>query len=458
MLTLANMKQVNVIYHPSLRTTATPVTVFDESLPKLADEMLEIMHKNIGMGLAANQLGIDKRLLVIEFTPPKDEKELKAIPKTVLCNAKVTKFSREKDTMTEGCLSLPGLELPVERSSGVTVEAQDVTGKPVTIKAKGLFARILQHEIDHLNGILFTDHAKQVEKIKNYFWANSVFFGSDEFSLVVLKQLVEAGWPISAIVTETDKQAGRGLQLKQSETKKWATENGIAVFQPETKAEITEILSQIKPHLALLASYGKIIPDEALNIPTYGFLNVHPSLLPKYRGATPLQSVILNGDEQTGVTIMKMDAGVDTGGIVAQKTLPLHQTETFSELKDALAAEGASLLLRQLPSYLSGQNEPKIQNNAAATGTKKLSKDMGEIDWTQSAEQIDRQVRALNPWPGTYTFLGEKRLKILASQVSDGKLSLLEVQLEGKKPTAWPEFVRGYQKELNNCSWYGKIS
>lgn len=438
------------------------MTVFDESLSTLADEMLDIMHQNVGMGLAANQLGSPLDLLVIEFLPAKaDQKEdrtLKPIPKVVLCNAKVTKFSREKDVMVEGCLSLPGLELLVERSSGVTVEAQDLTGKPVTIKAKGLLARILQHEIDHLNGILFTDRAKGVEKLKNYFWANSVFFGSDEFSLEVLTKLVDSGFPISAIVTETDKKAGRGQQLLQTDTKKWATEHGIAVFQPESKAEITEILTQIKPHLAILASYGKIIPDAALKIPTYGFLNVHPSLLPAYRGATPLQSAILNGDDQTGVSIMKMDAGVDTGGVVAQKTIPLDQTETFLELKDRLASEGASLLMRQLPSYLAGQAEPKKQDNSVATATHKLSKEMGEIDWTQSVSSIDRQIRALNPWPGTYTFLGEKRLKVLSAKIIENKLELMTVQLEGKKPISWSEFVRGYQKELKNCSWYGKIS
>ncbi|MDP3993030.1 MAG: methionyl-tRNA formyltransferase [bacterium] len=455
------MKKVRVIYDPILRQEVKPVTVFDDELKKLSEEMFLVMHKNIGMGLAANQLGVDKDLLVIEYRPANlpagEDKGTKAILPIAICNAKVTKSSKETDTFVEGCLSLPGLELSVARPSGVTVEGQDLSGKSVVIKAKGLLARILQHEVDHLDGVLFTDRATGVKNIKNYNWAKIVFFGSDQFSSIILEGLINAGLNVMAVVTETDKRAGRGDQLVAPLIKNLALENQVAVVQPETKEEITSILKQLQPDLVILASYGKILPAEALEVPTYGALNVHPSLLPKYRGATPLQSAILDGEKETGVTIMKMNAGVDTGEIVAQTKIGLSDTETFISLRDQLSQLGARLLASQLPMYLSGQTNLQFQGSDTTT-TKKLTKEMGEIDWSEQAEIIDRKVRALNPWPGTFTFVGDKRLKVLEANLKDGKLSLKTVQLEGKSLTSWPEFVRGYEQQLKNCSWYGKIS
>ncbi|MEK7202304.1 MAG: methionyl-tRNA formyltransferase [Patescibacteria group bacterium] len=457
------MKKVRVIYDPILRHKVKPVTVFNDELKKLSEEMFLVMHKNIGMGLAANQLGVDQDLLVIEYRPVKDRDEDgdqdggKPIGPLVLCNTKVIKTSQITETMNEGCLSLPGLELPVNRPSGVIVEAMDLTGKPVTIKAKGLLARILQHEVDHLDGILFTDRASGLKNLKNYAGMKIVFFGSDNFSVPIFQILIESGLNVIAAVTETDKPAGRGNQLTITPIKSVATDAGIAVVQPQTKTEIIEILRQLKPDLIVLASYGKILPEEALIIPTYGALNVHPSLLPKYRGATPVQSAILAGEKTTGVTIMKMNAGVDTGEIVAQSKTELSNVETFISLRDRLSQLGAKLLVGQLPLYLSGTANLQLQGSDS-TQTTKLVKEMGEIDWTQSAESIDRQIRALNPWPGTFTFVGDKRLKILEASLNGDRLILKTVQLEGKNPTAWPEFVRGYEQQLKNCSWYGKIS
>ena len=446
-----------------LRQEVKPVTVFDDELKKMAEEMLVVMHKNIGMGLAANQLGVDKDLLVVEFRPPLDpargkltDDSLKPIPPMALCNARIIKTSQETDTKLEGCLSLPKLELPVTRPSGVTVTAQDLAGKPVSIKAKGLLARILQHEVDHLDGILFTDRAQGVKNIKNYSWANIVFFGSDEFSILVLEGLLKAGLNVTAVITETDKRAGRGDEVTSPLIKKLATEKQLAVVQPESKAEIASVLQQLQPDLVVLASYGKILPEEALEVPVYGALNVHPSLLPKYRGATPLQSAILAGAKETGVTIMKMNAGIDTGEVVKQTTATIEPNETFLSLRDKLAKIGADLLIKAIPSYLAGQMKLNPQG-ADATQTKKSTKEMGEIDWNQSPSMIDRQIRALNPWPGTYTGISNKRLKILEANIEEGKLILLTVQLEGKNPMSWPEFIRGHESQLKKCSWYAKI-
>ncbi len=466
-----NSPKVRIIYGPILRKEVKPVTVFNHELKELSESMLLVMHKNIGMGLAANQLGEDKNLLVIEYRPAKDDveplvgesyeqsdyKDSKPIPPMALCNARVVKSSQETNTKIEGCLSLPGLELLVTRPSGVTVEAQDITGKPVTIKAKGLLARILQHEVDHLDGILFTDRAQGVKNIRNYNWANIVFFGSDEFSGEVLSGLINSGLSVVAVVTETDKRAGRGDTTVAPLVKKLANKLEIPVIQPENKEEITSVLKQLKPDLVVLASYGKILPEEALEVPVYGALNVHPSLLPKYRGATPLQSAILSGEKETGVTIMKMNTGVDTGEIVSQTATRIADDETFTSLRKRLSIIGSQLLIKSIPSYLSGQASLQLQGSDS-TQTRKLVKEMGEIDWNESSEQIDRQIRALNPWPGTFTFIGDKRLKILEAVLIDNRLELKVVQLEGRNPTNWSEFVRGYEQQLKNCSWYSIIS
>ncbi len=452
--------RIRVIYDSYLRQTVAPVTVFDAALKTEAETMLKLMKQHNGIGLAANQVGLDKQLIVMEYEPknPSDEDELPQIPRLILCNPRIIKFSQEKATAVEGCLSLPGLELSVTRSAGVTVAAQDITGQPIQIKAKGLLARVLQHEIDHLHGILFTDHVKEYKAVDHYQWAKIVFLGSDNFSETVLQNLLMAGWPILAAICETDKRSGRGQTKNISPVKTLGNEQAIAIFQPETKTELTDVIRQLKPDLLILASYGKILPAETLAIPAYGSLNVHPSLLPKYRGATPIQTAILDGATETGVSVMAMAPAVDAGGVIAKRSYKLNNHETTPQLKDELAQLGARLLIDQLPTFLSGQAKITSQNEAEATKTIKLTKEMGEIDWNKSVEQIEREIRAFQPWPGSFTWLGGQRLKILQASIDGGKLNLGVVQLEGKQPTNWPDFARGHAQQLTKSPWSAKIS
>lgn len=447
---------VRIIYDPILRQVMKPVTVFDDQLKREADEMVETMHRQNGIGLAANQVGLDKQLIVLEYKPQKDD-ETPAIPMTQLCNPRIIKSSNETETMTEGCLSLPGLELPVVRNKAVVVEAQNIRGQKVTIKAKGLFARVLQHEIDHLNGVLFTDRAEKTNEVKNYFFAKIVFFGSDDFSLTVLKQLTDSGYQVIGAVCESDKRGGRGTAVITSPVKIFAEEHGIAVFSPESKDEISPLLKQLKPDLLVLASYGKILPEEALAVPVFGCLNVHPSLLPKYRGATPIQSAILGGDSETGVTIISMAKLVDAGGVVAQETLNINPEDTSITLRSKLAELSAGLLVKSLPQFLSGQAKVVVQDESKVTKTNKLSKELGEINWDESAETIVRKIRAYTPWPGSYTKLNSRRLIIHEAKVVNDKVLPIRVQLEGKTEITWSDFLRGYQSQLTREPWYGKI-
>lgn len=449
---------VKVIYNPLLRKTADKVTVFDAKLEKTANEMLKTMKGHSGIGLAANQVGVDKRLIVMGYEKKDDKDEMPNIPFIKLCNPKVVKFSKEKDTSTEGCLSIPGLELLVERSVGVVVEAQDLAGNKVTVKARGWFARVLQHEIDHIDGILFTDKVKNYRKLTNYKFSRIVFVGSDDFSVTHLTALVEAGLNVVAVITETDKRAGRGKEIKSSVVKEYAKTNSIAVFQPEDTDNLTGIVKEIKADLIVLASYGKILPQEALDAPTFGAINVHPSLLPKYRGATPIQSAIISGENETGVTIMSMSKTVDAGEIISQEKLKILEDETSPMLRSRLAKLGKKLLIEAIPEYLSGRARLLAQDSSKKTLTKRFKKEDGEINWEEPAEKIVRKIRALQPWPSTYTFLGDKRLKIVSAYYRDGKVLPLTVQIEGKKRISWEEFSANNNERLTRESWYGKIT
>lgn len=446
--------RIRVIYDPFLRRSLSPVVKFDSVLKTEAEEMLKLMKNRRGMGLSANQVGLDKQLIVMER--PADE-DLPAIPRTILSNPKIVKFSREKEELIEGCLSLPGLELPVVRHLGVTVEARTLEGKPIKIRVKGLIARIIQHEVDHLQGILFTDRVKNFRSLSDYRFAKIVFFGSDKFSLTFFEGLVEAGLTVQAVITEADKPSGRGRQVTPSLVKRSAQKYKLGVFQPTDKEEITEIIRQLKPDLIILASYGKILPSSTLEIPIYGSLNIHPSLLPKYRGSTPIQTAILRGEKETGLTVMTMVAEVDAGQIISQRRVSIEPTDTTESLREKLAALGSKLLLKELPVYLSGQAKLKAQDPSQVSSTRKLNKEMAEINWADPPEVIERQIRAFDPWPGSFTYLGNKRLLVRRARLVSGRLRFKEVQLEGKPSADWDDFVRGHRRQLTETSWFERI-
>lgn len=451
--------QLRVIYEPILRTPAASIRVFDAKLKKTAEQMRRLMKESRGIGLAANQVGLNQRLLVMEYQP-KNQGPEQAVPRLELANPRLVKQSSEKETMIEACLSIPGLEFPVTRPIGVTIEAENLSGKTIKIKTKGLAARVLQHEIDHLNGVLFTDHVAKREllNLANYQPVKIVFLGSDDFSLESLKALAGNGLNLIGVVTETGKKASRGGQIKSTPVKDFALKNNLTCFQPVDSAELESIMTQLKPDLIVLASYGRIIPTSVLALPAFGSINVHPSLLPRYRGSTPIQQAILNGDQVTGVTLMAMTAQIDAGEIISQKVLKLTGRETNLELRSQLAKIGAEQLLKNLPLYLAGQAKLKVQDDNKVSLAEKLTKETGQIDWQRPLELIERQIRAYHPWPGSFTFLHNKRLKILSARLDQGQLHLLEVQLEGKQPTNWPDFVRGHLKELKETDWFGKIN
>lgn len=298
------------------------------------------------------------------------------------------------------------------------------------------------------------------------------FFGTDEFSVKVLDTLKEEGLIPSLIVTVPDQPKGRKMLLTPPLAKVWAEENGVGVIQPVSLKNLDEKSrsdlrltkgTTSRTHLGfdffLVASYGKIIPQEILDIPTHGTLNIHPSLLPKYRGASPLETSILNGDEKTGVTIMLVDAQMDHGPIIATEKIELndksqHQEPgqgiplyNFEQLRDELAQRGAKLIAKILPDYLAGKITPKEQDHDQATVTKKFTKEDGYLDPQSPALARYRKILALNPWPGTYLDYpgpkGKIRLIIKQAHLNEDKLVYDRVTPEGRKEMDWNSFLNG---------------
>jgi len=245
-----------------------------------------------------------------------------------------------------------------------------------------------------------------------------VFMGTPEFGAIILEGLIKNNYKPILVVTSPDKPVGRKQILTPSPVKIIAEKNEIPVAQPERILNLKSEILNLNPDLIVVAAYGQILPKEILEIPKYGSLNVHPSLLPKYQGASPIQAAILNGDKETGVTIFLMDEKIDHGKIVSSIKYQVSSKMTYGELSKKLADLGAELLIKTIPEWVKREIKPVPQDESKATYTKILRKEDGKIDWKKSAEEIERQIRAFESWPGTFTSLKSKILKILKSEVS----------------------------------------
>src|SRR5215469_12944600 len=234
--------------------------------------------------------------------------------------------------------------------------------------------------------------------------------GTPELAAVSLRALISSkSFEIAGVVTQPDQPKGRGLKLQASPVKEVAQRENLPVLQPERARDENFIkqLAALHPELIAVAAYGQILPKAILDLPPYGCLNVHTSLLPKYRGAAPIQHAILNGDAETGVTIMKMDAGLDTGDMLTQERTPIAADDNSQTLHDRLAEIGADLLVRTIPDFIAGKIQARPQPSEGVTYASKIKKQHGQIDWTQPARVIWNRVRAMVPWPGAFTHLSE---------------------------------------------------
>jgi methionyl-tRNA formyltransferase len=240
-----------------------------------------------------------------------------------------------------------------------------------------------------------------------------VFAGTPDFAATALKALLTAGHQVVAVYTQPDRPAGRGRKMMPSPVKQLALDNRLPVYQPDSlKAPHAQTeLAALKPDVMIVAAYGLILPKAVLDTPTHGCLNIHASLLPRWRGAAPIQRAIAAGDAESGITIMQMDVGLDTGAMLLKVTTPIGADDTGGSLHDRLAELGGQAIVDALAQLKAGELHGAPQNNADASYAQKLSKDEGHIDWNQSADAIERRIRAFNPWPGTYTDLGDQRIR-----------------------------------------------
>ncbi len=272
-----------------------------------------------------------------------------------------------------------------------------------------------------------------------------VFFGTDEFAVIVLQRLVKLGFKPNLLVTTPDKPRGRKLILTPPPVKVWAQENNIKFIQPASLKNFNS--SELKAEnydFFLVASYGKIIPENILDISTHGTLNIHPSLLPKYRGPSPLETAILAGEKETGVSIMKLDSEMDHGPVLIQEKISLADQKDYLTLRQESAEKGAELLVKILPVYLEGKILPYPQDHLEATYTHKFSKADGEINLGDDPLTNYRKYLAFKDWPGVFFFEnknGKKvRLKITAAHLDDGRLVIDKVIPEGKREISWKEY------------------
>jgi len=306
----------------------------------------------------------------------------------------------------------------------------------------------------------------------------TILIGTSKFAEQIFAKLLEVQLPtirVVGVITAQDKPVGRKQMLTPSPVKKWAIKNNLPVLQPRKIRDLKSIqkIKKLKPNLILLCAYGQIIPKKIIDLPKYGILNVHPSLLPKYRGASPIQTTILNGDRKTGITIISIDEKMDHRDIISNFQFPISNKPTYEKLSKELSSAGASLLIKILTDWINKKIKAKQQDHSKATFCKIIKKQDGKINWNNSAIQIERKIRAFHKWPNAYTFWNNKGLKILDAkplkikagykagkvfldenknmcvQTNDQALVLKQVQLEGKKPMLGRDFLNGHQEIIN---------
>ena len=300
-----------------------------------------------------------------------------------------------------------------------------------------------------------------------------VFMGTPDFSVPTLKALVEAGHDVAAVVTQPDKPKGRGKEMQMTPVKVQALEYKIPVYQPVKVRDqaFIEVLRELEADAFVVIAFGQILPKAVLELPRYGCVNIHASLLPKYRGAAPIQWCVIDGEKETGITTMMMDVGLDTGDMLEKVVIPIDEKETGGSLHDKLSLAGGSLILSTLRKLEEGTAVRTPQTEEGTCYAKMLTKSLGDIDWNQDAVSIERLIRGLNPWPSAYTMWNGKTIKIWAADVikdespanslpcggvalsdrhclavrtGDGLLSIKELQMEGKKRMDVEAFLRGY--------------
>ncbi len=439
-----------------LREKARAVRHVNRRVRDLLQRMRVTMYRNNGVGLAAPQVGVGQRLVVVDAGDRHCS----------LVNPEIVQAEGRQTEPVEGCLSIPDLVGVVERAERVRVRAMDPDGREVWLDAAGYFARVLQHEVDHLDGILFTDRATRVTRAGPETKLKVVFMGSSGFGVTVLRALLDAEVVPLAVVTRPDRPAGRGLVAQATPVKRAALAADLRVLTPDSARDrdLAAALSEMAPDVLVTAAYGQIVPDRVLALPRLGPVNVHPSLLPRHRGPDPIRRALWHGDTQTGVTVLRMSREVDAGDVLGQVEVAVQPGENGEELGARLAAEGGALLLRVLRDLAVGTARETPQDPALATYAPKIAPEEEVVDWTLGADVLVQRARALAPRPGLRTAGGIKLLRLevdsqegngepgtvvasgdtLVVQTGTGLVRIVELQAPGGRALGVADYLRGH--------------
>ncbi|MEK9160705.1 MAG: peptide deformylase [Patescibacteria group bacterium] len=443
--------------HPVLRATIAevPESMFGtHELKKMLKEMeVALDGEADGVALAAPQIALPYRIFIVRYDRmvPRNEGETPAPEVGVFINPKIIKSSRRRVECDEGCLSVRGVYGKTERYERATVIAYDADGKKFERGGGGILAQAYQHEIDHLDGILFIDHAHDtytMEPVSDMDHEPFVFFGTPYVAADTLELLHFRGITPALIVTSADAPRGRGMQMMPSETKEWALKHQVPVIAVDAIDDsVHDTIAAYGPSYGIAVAFGKILPESLINAFPKGILNIHYSLLPKYRGASPVEGALLNGETETGVTIQKMVYELDAGDIIASKKVAIGPEETTRELRARLIEDGANLLADTLHAYEQGILTPVPQEHTKATHSGKIAKEDGELTLSGDAKKNWNTYRAYAESPGTYFFAektGKKiRVKIKSATYGNGAFMPLRVVPEGKTEMDYQDFLRG---------------
>jgi methionyl-tRNA formyltransferase len=461
---------------PILRRQSEPVKEIDGALQEFVNAMIEAMHVGRGIGLAAVQVGTLARVFVTHV--PDDEPR-------VFINPQIVETSVEQWKYEEGCLSIPGLNADVVRPAGVKIQAWSPKGKPFTMDVEGLLARVVQHEYDHLDGRAVHRPAEQGQARKTAAGLRPdesrvamrvLFAGTPELAVPALKGLV-ARHDVCGVLTNPARAAGRGGREAEPAVADAAGRLGLRVLQPDRLGPAErEVIRALEPEVLAVVAYGRIFGPRFLALFPRGGVNLHPSLLPRYRGPSPIQAALCAGDAETGLTVQTLAAQVDAGDILAQERVAVDPDETAVELSARLADMGAALLGATLDRMALGALAGQPQDDGAATFCRMIEKGDGLVRWGDSARSIYNHYRAYQPWPGVFTAFKAMHLAIRACrpdgggetaptgqpgqvlsmdrsgallvQTGAGALRVTELQLQQKKAMDARSFVNGHRDIL----------
>lgn len=414
----------------------------NNNLKRIVADMRETLSFTMGVGLAAPQVGYPWRMFIVDYADLQE----------TFINPKILSKNQESDFFEEGCLSVSGTRGLVERQTELEIEYYNLDGEHKKATLTGFYARIIQHEYDHLYSTFYIDRIKKSKYITHFSPVKIIFFGSSNFSAQMLYSLIGqtlvGDYEIPLVVTSPDKPVGRGQNNQPSPVKVMANQFKIPIATPEKLAkkvgnkyllnnkEIFQQIKQLKPDLLVLAAYGKILPKEILEIPKIAPINIHPSLLPKYRGPAPIQAPILNGDKYSGVTIMKMNEKMDEGEIYLKVRYLLKPKETAESLGLELERISKDLLHHVIHHLAVKKMKARPQDNLKASYTKIIHKEDGKIDLAKPPKNLERMIRAFYPWPGVWCNYNGKILKLLPDH---------KVQLESKNPVTLKDFKSGHK-------------